>query len=433
MSKNRVLGISKRVVYPVNNRTSFAFKNGNSQLEFEISPMDQALLDTKSLRLNFMFRVLDDTTTVNAQTPIRVNNQGTNGQTEKTCLMDSRVGINSIIDVLRAKNFNSESIFEVRNYSRLLASSNPVLNSFGAYKTYTAQKNLAFAKESTTGLAINGDNFMSIPLRSGLFNSGSPLNTLDMNGLRISCLLAPDSYVLYSAGANSHASNCHYELSDVSLSYNTINLENRLMPGQEMYRFPSYQSYTSIIAASDDTQSLMLSLESVRAIFSNFVKTSHINNFSRNSLETNKLQDANAEDKDIKQLVYTRNNIKMPKLYSIDENEAVKSDCYDAFRGSQFLDAFRPFQSYTSTLQSAVTEGFKSPEPGQDQPDVKSVYGIASNQDLLFTGAGVSYDNSQFAVRINSQLEDGTPNTSFTFALHNSGLAVKKSNIESLE
>ena len=190
----KVVGIQKARLFPINSRSVYSFKNGNPTINFEIAPDATRLLDVNRLRLNFVLNVLDDATTVNA----RVNNQDVRATGARACLIDERVGVNSIIDVLRLSNFKNEVIEEIRNYSRLLASSMPALTSFSNYKNWNSNKNLAFGKSTTEGLAVNGPLACSIALRAGILNSGAPISTNDLDGLKISLQLSPDNFTLYS-------------------------------------------------------------------------------------------------------------------------------------------------------------------------------------------------------------------------------------------
>lgn len=421
----KVVGIQKARLFPINSRTTYSFKNGNPTINFEVAPDPTRLLDVNSLRLNFVLNLLDDGTTRNAQTPARVNNQDVTGTGARACLVDERVGVNSIVDVLRLSNFKNEVIEEIRNYSRLLASSMPALTSFDAYKNWNSNKNNAFAKSTTQGLAVNGPLACSLALRAGILNAGAPISTNDLDGLKISLQLAPDNFVLYGA----QASNCHYEISKVSLTYNWIVLDSPDPVSSETLQYPSYSSFINILQSSDDQQSLMMNLASVRAAFTNFIKTDHLNNFTHNSLETNRLKNAANQDKDIKTYTHMRNNVKFPKKYDVRENIVVQNGAYEAHLGREYLDCFKPFRKITSSLQSPETQGFKTSNT-LDEPDVKYVGGVGNNYDMLGVGMGANFKDNMYALRIQSELDDSTSNTAFTYSLSNQGLAVRKQNVQ---
>lgn len=422
----KVVGIQKARLFPINSRSTYSFKNGNPTINFEVAPDPTRLLDVNSLRLNFILNVLDDATTRNAQNPSRVDNQNTTASAgARACLIDERVGANAVVDVLRLSNFKNEVIEEIRNYSRLLASSMPALTSFEAYKNWNSNKNLAFGKSTTEGLACNGPMACSVALRAGILNAGAPISTNDLDGLKISLQLAPDNFVLY--GAN--ASDCHYEISKVSLTYNWIVLDSPDPVSSETLQYPSYSSFINIVQSSDDQQSLMMNLSSVRAAFTNFVKTANLNNFAQNSLETNRLQNNGGDDQDIKTYTHMRNNVKFPKKYDVRENIVVSNGAYEAHLGREYLDCFKPFRSLTSSLQSPETQGYKSTNT-LDEPDTRYVGGLGNNYDMLGVGMGANFKDNMYALRIQSELSDSTSNTAFTYSLSNQGLAVRKQNVQ---
>ncbi len=431
---NNVVSISKARVFPINSRSAYSFKNGNATLNFEIAPEQAKMMDTKSLRLNFMLNVLDSATTRNGQTPCRPNNQDTAGTGAKDCLMDSRIGAHAVIDVLRISNFKSEVIAEIRNYGHMQASVMPVLTSFDSYKNWGSCKSASYAREDTQGLFLNGPMACSLELKAGILNTGVPLSTLATDGLKIQIALASDNMVLFdNAGGSAAAADCSYELSRVSLTYNWLNLASPMMTDSQNLQFPAYSSFTNIIQSSDDQQSLMMNLQSVRSAFTNFIKTSHLNSFNRNSFRTNRLQNLAGDDVDIKRYVHLRNNIKQPKKYEINENIVVNNGAYEAQLGREYLDCFRPFNQIASTLQSPEIMGYKSVVADDyDHPDVEPVYGVGNNYDMLFVGAGAEFKDSSYALRVQSNLTDSTANTSFTYALSNQGLAVKQQNVQPL-
>ena len=426
----KVVGIQKARLFPINSRSVYSFKNGNPTINFEIAPDAGRLLDVNSLRLNFILNVLDDGAGGrNGQDPCRVNNQDTAGTGARTCSIDSRVGVNSIIDVLRLSNFKNEVIEEIRNYSRLLASSIPALTSFAAYKNWNSNKSFAFAKQETQGVAVNGAAAQSLQLRAGILNAGAPISTNDLDGLKISIQLSPDNFALFGA----EAGQCHYEISKVSLTYNWIVLDAPEPVSNEMLQYPSYSSFINIVQSSDDQQSLMMNLRSVRAAFTNFIKTANLNNADTNSLETNRLQDNAGDDVEFLSYNHMRNNVKFPKKYDVNERIVATNGAYEAHLGREYLDCFKPFRQISSSLQSPETQGFKTVDAENvDQPDVRYVGGIGNNYDMLQIGMGADFAENMYSLRIQSELTDSTANTGFTYSLSNQGLAVKKQNVQPL-
>jgi len=423
----KVVSISKNRVFPVNSRSTYSFKNGNASMTFQITEDNMRLIDSSSIRVNFLLNVLDDATTRNGQSPCRANNQDTAGTGAKVCNLNSRIATNSVIGVLRLSNMNSEVIEEIRSYGHMLSSVLPATHSFETYQNWGSLKYNAFAKQDTQGLACNGVIPCSLQLKAGILNTGRPISTADLGGLQITIQLESDNQVL----SGTDASNCHYELSNVSLTYTSMNLAAPDMPSNEMLQYPAYSSYLNIVSSSDDSQSLSLGLRSCRAAFTNYIKTSNLNNFSKDGYETNRLRDAGDADVDIKTMTHMRNNVKFPKKYDINERIPVSNGVYEAQLQREYLDCFMPFRYIASSLQSPETQGFKSVDPLEENtPDVLFVGGTGANYDGMKTGQGADFSQAMYSARIQSELLDGTPNTAFTYALSNQGLAVKRQNVQ---
>lgn len=430
--KNRVVSISKNRVFPINGRSTYSYKNGNPVIQFEISPDEMKLVDTRSMRFNFLFDLLVPITR-NGVNPSRPNNnQYVGGETETDVKFNSRVGVNGVIENLRLMNFQNEVIEEIRGYGRLLASTIPALTSFEAYKNYGSSVNLATANDDAQKIYANGQLACSIKLRAGLLNSGQPLDLNSIDGLKINIQLAPDSLFLKSDQAEAY-----YQLSSCSLTYNSLNMESPIKPSNMMMQYPAYSSFVNILQSSDDTQSLMLNKSSVRACFTNFIKTADLNNIAKDSLTTERPKDSADADKRIKSVVHLRNNVKFPKYYDIDERDQVvlssvqNNGAYEAQLGRAYLDCFRPFNQITSCLQSPETQGFKSIDATElNSPDAGYVGGIGANYDQLGVGSGAEFKQSSYAVRLQSELQDNTANTVYTFALSNEGLRSKNQSVE---
>jgi len=418
---NRVVRIRKNRNFPINSRSVYSFFNGNPNIDFELASDPSSLVDVRTMRLNFQLNIKK----ANGDRPNNANTRGT-GATE--CQIDPRVATNSVIDVVRLSNLErSEVIEEVRSYSRLLASTAPVLTSFSAYQTWGSNKNNAFARQDTENLAVNGVVNCNLQIRTGLMNNGVPLSTALLGGLKISLQLSPDNYVLF--GGN--ASDFHYEMSSVVLTYDTLVLERPMMPTADNFQYPAYASFLNTLASGDDQKSLMMNLGSVRSFFTNFIKTASLNNFTANSLETNRIKNNAGDDKEIQNLNFMRQNVKFPLKYDINERIVLNNATYPAFLNRTFLDAFRPYRNITSSLQSPATQGDKTIKADDyNQPDEKYIGGAGIRYDALNVGQGVDFKNAMFSSRNQNKLQDGTTNTEFSFALSNQGLKVSQQSVQ---
>ena len=397
--QNRVVAIQKAKIFPTNAQERFSFKNGNPQITFNIAP-DTKLLDTKTLRLNFTLEILSNTGAEDAKITPNLQDVLQTGDA-KACNLDARVAVNSVIDTLRLRSQDTnEVIEEVRSYSRLLASVIPSLSSFGSYQNWISNKNHAFARQDVEGIAVVSQIPVSLQLRSGLLNSGQPINLMSMGGMVCDIMLSPDSFCLF--GGN--ASEFFYRLSDVNMTWNWLELSSPLSPSVSQFQYPAFNSYMNVVQSSDDQQSLLLALQSVRSVFSNSIPSSKLNNFAFNCLETPRLQntaDAGVTftDASVKEYTHLRNNVKFNKAYSVDERQAVTDGVYESHKNREFLDCIQPFRNITATLQSPETQGVKSVDATNlNVPDTLYVGGIGCNFDPTASGAGVNFANAQYAL-----------------------------------
>lgn len=443
----KVVSIEKAEVFPINSMSSFSFKNGSPIINFEIAPTPNKLIDTSTMRLNFKIRCGYGS----GANFLRVNNQATYGpignvaRGQAAGSMNSRVGVVSVIDNIKLSNFKNEVIEEIRNYSRLNASVIPCLNSFQRYKNSLSNVYYGFGNQVAQQLRNNSDMNCSIPIRAGVLQSGQPLDIQSMGGLKMDINLSPDSFVFnvsdadnYTGGTTNYGDGrVYYELSEVSLNFNYLVLNQPIPPKNEVIPYSAYNSYLQVIHSSDNQNTLNLALSSVRSVFQNFLPSPNINNYLVDSLQTTPLRNkgannyAVAEDRVIRELTHLRNGVKYPKQYSIDERNVVsRASAIPAHQLRDFLNGIKSFNLITSTLISPATQASKTRDDDDyDQPDGKNngyeIYGTASRYDALNMGSGAEFMNSGYTVRLLSDLDGGSPNNAYTFTLSNQGLGVK--------
>lgn len=449
MSKVKVKTIEKAEIYPINSMNSFSFRNGAPVINFEFAPTPNKLIDTSTLRLNFRL-----TCGTGSGADFRFfNNQETYGnRAAATGLssgsLNSRVGPVSVIDSIKLSNLiNNETIEEIRNYSRLNATVIPMLNSFQRFKNSLSNVYYTFGNKVAQQLRSNAPMNCSIPLRAGLFSSGSPLNVQNMGGLKIDLNLSPDSFVFNcldsdnGMGGNNNAGDgsAYYELSEVSMSFNYLVLNQNIPPSNEVIPYSAYNSYLQVIHSSDNQNTLNLALSSVRSAFQNFIASNRINNYLVDSLQTPSLRNspyAVADVVQIKELSHIRNGVKYPKQYSIDERSVLNQGIYahPTHLLRDFVNSVRSINLIKSSLVSPATQSTHSiPEGDLDLPDGGAtgdeLFGQGTRYDALNMGSGAEFLNSNYTVRLVSTLDGGSPNNGYTFCLSNQGLGVKNMNV----
>ena len=420
--KTNVVGIEKFIIYPINKQSTYSFKNGNPNISFQFQPSSTRMLNPQQLRFNF---------TLNVKQPNgkRVNNEDSNGYGAYDAKLNERVGVNAIIDVLRLRNLKNETIEEVRNYSRLLASLIPAQTNFASYKNWASNKFVATANVNSQNCLTNGAMECSLPLRAGIIMSGRPLNLGDLGGMKVDIQLQNDQFVIFGTNASTGA---YYEISDVSLSGNYFVLDRPSPPSSSQLVYPAFNSFLTIVNSGDDQQSLNLSLNSVRQIFSNSIPSSHLNNYNFDCLATPRLRNTNDDgdtynaDAKVKEYTFLRGAVKYPKQYSTDERDAVNNNVSRVHKERDFLDSIKSFRNLQHSLVSPVTEGSLTAD-SVDAPTANPITGLGVRLDGLSVGAGADYSTQQFTQRIVSELDGKSPNTLFTFTLSNQALKTARS------
>jgi len=433
MTQPQIIGISKAEIFPINNtQDGFSFKNGSPLIQFEIAP-NQRLLDTTLLRLNFKFKLYqsDGIRYPNNQECLSNHVAGTVQSGTETAATNSRVSVASVIQTLRLKNFNEELIEEIRDYSKMMASSLPVSNSMNDYRNRLSNKFKAFGKNPAQEVNDIMPRSVSMPLRAGILSTGQPLDLLNQNGLKLDILLSPDSFVIKGDA------NTSYKLENVSLSFNYINLSAPMPPSNKPIGFPTYNSYNSVINSGNSQKSLNLNLSSVRNVFQNFIPATFINNYAEDSLETPKLRNtpyAAANDVEITEFSDLKNALKFPLKYSVQERDAVNNGVFPAHLYRNFVDSIKPFSKIENSLLSEVTESLNNAssqaEQDLDNPDLgKNVYGLGLRLDTTNSGIGTNFKNQTFTKNIKSGLDGNSVNMSYVFTLSNQALAVRNQNV----
>lgn len=181
-------------------------------------------------------------------------------------------------------------------------------------------------------------------------------------------------------------------------------------------------SLSAVISSSNDQLSLVFAQNQVRSVFSTTVKSANLNNALQNAFTTNRLVDAADAAQKVQELIFYKDSVKFPLDYILNERDAVSNAVYEALKNREFLSCFQDFTNISNTLQSTTTQGTKShrsSKHGFDEADGRAYTGIGINYDRLRNSASVSFQNSMFALRVGSQLTDGTPNNVHVFTLSN--------------
>lgn len=401
-----ITGIEKAKVYPLNNQASYSPYRNNSVLNFEIAPQADRMIDPRSIRLNFVFEVRK--TADNALPDNDVN-------------IDDRVGLCSIFDLVRVRQQNTNQVLEeTRNYGFMCASSMPAGLSLNNYKKFASQYYSATGRSEAQKELITKPVPASLILKTGLFSGQQLWNLQALGGIKLELVMNSLSQVLYGANASEY----FYQIKDVNLSFNYVTLASPIKSQQYSVAYPQYTSFTSVLSSSNDQLSIVFAQNQVRSVFSTTIKSDKLNNFTQNAFTTDRIKDAAnpSADKKVKELILYKDSVKFPFDYIVNERDATDNGVYLCLKNKLFLDCFRQFTAISNILQSTTTQGTKSHREakyGFDVANGRAYTGLGVNYDMLRNSASVSFRNSMFSMRVNSELTDGTPNNVMSFTLSN--------------
>tara|TARA_R110001599_G_scaffold26678_2_gene94075 strand:+ start:718 stop:2094 length:1377 start_codon:yes stop_codon:yes gene_type:complete len=436
---NKEKGIAHANNPPSDNK--FSFRGGFPICTWSIAAQNK-YLDPKSLRVNGQFRLV-------APTGGKPTNIGIVPNPTTGMALNSRIGVASCINQVTIANNQNQTLEVIRNYNRMLASLIPVTHSQSDLDTCNQVGDPASASRSfNSARAINETVDFSIPLRTGLF-SGAELISLGssngVSGLNISIELAPDSQVV--SGYRQYddenvetevlftpiGEGAHYELMNMTLTYDL------LVPsedGQAIMSAPStgsmtYNSFSqlySVLNASEQTQNFNLGVSNALSVTHNFIETANINNYRTDGFSTGRLQNSGGPA-NINRLTYLRGSTRFPLDYELEVGGRTDLPGNQARPQTElllpFIDSIKPYMSLDHSLMSVQTQNgvndnitfntTKTPryyntlaEPNQE------VFGAGVNFDPL-SKVGVSFKNTNYGVRIVSDLQGTNPNSIYTF------------------
>jgi len=280
-------------------------------------------------------------------------------------------------------------------------------------------------------------------------NSGQPipLGTNGLRGMLINLELAPDSHVIsgYSTFTddgtetkqlfNPISTGASYEISDLSITYDLLIPDetgrqkmSSASTGQFVYN--SISQLYGVLNSSDQTQNYNLGTSNTLSVFHSFIPTTFINNYAQDGFSTDRLANSNGgqynSDAIIRRVTYIRGGSKFPLDYSLDVEDEGQQSRPQTQLETKFIDAIKPLPSANHSLMSLQTQnsvpdkiGFNLvpvPEKSQTLSDPKPVFGAGVNFDPL-TRVGVDFKNTNYAIRIESELDGASPNSIYTYVV----------------
>jgi len=449
---SNIVQVMKSEILPLNapSEGKFSFKNGFPLISFQISQRE-ALLDGKSLRLNGKVKLMK-------QDGAHINNNGNSsqggggGNPYNTCF-DSRIGVASVFQQITISSSDGRTLEQIRQYPRWLSTNMAYTHSQEDLDSNSQVGGLTASRSATGALIQNQEVSFSIPLRCGLLSGTDGINLSAVNGLIITLELAPDfqalspwlkqdgNYVAGSGAVSDTALGANYEVSDLTMSYDLHIPEdaNSLNKKGDIMAYNAVSHIYSVVNSSDQTTNLNLGTQKTLSIIHNHIPSTFVNNPEVNSNSTPRLRNkgdtapyyALGEEIDPKSVSFQRGGVLFP-LDNRVEVEPVGSETNErnevqSEKSIQALNAVKPYHASNHLLMSqrtetgitAQTDCMGSCRYESNLPDFSACQSIGVRTDPY--QVGVSYNNTNYAVRVQSDLGTGaggaSPNALYTYVL----------------
>lgn len=413
-------------ISPLNppNDLKYSFKKGNPIVSFTIDSQDKLLVGS-SVRLN-------GTLIVNKAGGGQVNNSANKGGSAVEVRLNERIGVHSCIQQITFSNQNNQTIEDVRQYGRYLASVLPTTHSASDFNTNLQMKGLHSYKNDITGNLINVPVDFSIPFLTGFLNSGEPIPLSQIGGVNVQLSLAPDSMVLSGANAADGVGS-FYELSNLTLTYdllvpNSAALTAMQSQGSGSLSYNSINHLYSVINTNESTSSFNLGSGNTLSTIHNFIPSNEINNYAVDSFATKQLRNspyAKSDDQVPTEVDFIKSGVRFPLNYTVDNRVAQEQGTPSSQVIRNFMNAVKPFNKSNHQLNGLATNLGKSDEVYADTEldidtsrvvDEEEVWGVGVAMDNL-SRVGVNFKNQNYALRIRSGLNGNSPNAMFSYIL----------------
>ncbi len=403
-----------------------------------------AWLETKSLRLNGTF------TLTNVAGVGVVNNTaqagGSGAQVPGSgATLNNFIGVSSLFDEVTVSTLNGRNLETVRSYNRMLASSKGINNSSLEYSNGLGLKDPTMTNKSITNAkTVNQEIDFSIPIDIGMFDGGKLLNISEkgFHGLQLDFLLAQNSSVVqpFFKYTNTKipiaaSATFNYAIKNLSLTFDLIRADDRLfasLPSSGTLSYQTISTLHSTLLSSDQTINLRFGASNVISTTHSIIPSLHVNNLNVDSFRQCEPEIAIPPDGDgtvakVKNVQYMRAGVLYPYDFMLDSekqadldnlgNPAVQSQIMKPYMNSVSLynNSANKFNPNTNLGINCKNQpgGPGTPLPLQSASDPRTAFGLGVPMDS--NRQGVSFKDREYAIRIQSELNDTDANAFFTF------------------
>lgn len=458
MNPSDILRVEKNIVSADNASTIFGYSNTHPIMTFTIPNQDKFLVGS-TVRLNGRIRIK-----TNSQVALQQavnNNTNMGGVAQANIGLSNIVGVHGLISSITLNSTNNTTLERIQNYGRFVASILPAMHSQEDYDSALGCQSLVASKSLNGALLNNRATSFSCPLYTGLLMGTPliPLSNTGTRGLRLQIELNADSMGLNpwlktqsdaasgSTELTDFKSESIYEITDVTLSFDQVVPVDPAMasPPSGALQYNSVTNLYSVLRSSDETVNLNLSNSQTVSIYHNFIPANRINNKLHDSFKTTRPLVSSGNQVEITNVSATKGGLRFPLDYELI-TEAI-TDRPLANLLFNFTDSIKPMNRYNHSLISVnstapVVANAKSTrnmtlaadtyEKRLINPNCLSdiaQFGVGTSQDFL-SRIGVNYKNTPYALRLQTDLNDATPNSMFTYTLSKNMLVYNGTGIQ---
>ncbi len=399
----------------------------------------RAFLDPRTLRLNGKLTIKN-----NAGAPIANDNtqaqSATNGAT-----MNNSIGVSSIFEECNISTLNGRNLETIRNYNRYLSTTKPLMNTSMDYNNGLGLKDpMTTDKSLTNQKTANVEHDFSIPIECGMFEGGGRFINLSekgFHGLQIDFLLAQNAAVIQpyyaynpAKSTTSATATFNYEVKDLTLTFDLKRPGDKLfqsLPSSGILNYNTISTLHSTLLSSDQTMTMRFGSSNVVSVTHSMVPSLWVNNIAVDSFQNLPPQigvsaAGASQTAKVRSVQYMRGGQLYPYNFMLDSEKQADLDnvgnpAPQAQIMKPYLNSVSLYDNRRNKLNTTTNVGiFTSTQPaGSDAlpigsaPDPKTLYGLGVPMDT--NRQGVSFANVEYAVRLQSELNDTDANAFYTF------------------
>ena len=412
----------------------------------------RAWLDPRTLRLNGQFELknLDGNLPANntvAGAPPLPHQNGVS--------LNNSIGVSSFFDEVNISTYSGAKNLEtVRSYNRYLAACKPLMhssldydNGLGLQDAMCTNKSLSNARTACV------ETDFSIPINVGMLDSDGYLNLSEkgFSGLNIDLLLCQNAqavqpFYTYSGTkktdktAHTADQTFNYSIRDLNLTYDLVIPDDQLynsLPSSGVLQYNTIATLHSTLISSDQTINLRLNANRVLSVSHSIIPSLHVNNIKVDSFQLCKPQknvspNGDGDNAEVRTVQYLRAGQLYPFNFLLDSEEQADINPANGLQGdnpSPQAQIMKPYLNSVSLynnshnkfnplsnigIASGQALAGNNAQPLAASPDPRSLFGLGVCMDS--NKNGVSFKTREYAIRIQSELNNTSANALFSFS-----------------